>query len=61
MRWVELDFEDWDRCRDKNKNRDRDKLVSDVECIDDERFSEALIRNAEIREIENVNEQIDAI
>jgi hypothetical protein len=35
--------------------------VSDVEFDDDERFREALIRDAEIRETENVNERIEAI
>jgi hypothetical protein len=57
MRWNKLDFEDKNKCKDKNK----DKFVSDVECIDDERFSEALIRNAEIREADDVNERVDAI
>jgi hypothetical protein len=35
--------------------------VNDVEHDDDERFSEALIRDAEIREAENVNRRIEAI
>ncbi len=35
--------------------------MSDVEFDDDERFREALIRDAEIRETENVNERIEAI
>jgi hypothetical protein len=57
MRWVELDIEDWNECWDKNK----DRIVNDVEHDDDKRFKEVLIRNVEICEIENVNKRIEAI
>ncbi len=55
MRWVELDFENWDE--DKNE----DWLVSENELTDDERFRETLIRNAELCRIKNASERIDAI
>jgi hypothetical protein len=57
MRWIELDFENWNECWNKN----RDKIVNDIEHDDDERFSEALIRDAEISEVENVNRWIETI
>jgi uncharacterized protein YdaT len=53
MRWIELDFEDWDWCKDRNRDR-----LDDVECIDDEQFREALIQDVEIRETENINKRI---
>jgi hypothetical protein len=35
--------------------------VNDVERDDDERFREALIRDAEIREVESANERVETI
>ncbi len=57
MRWVEFDFESWNEYWNKNK----DKIINDVEHDDDERFRKALIRNAEIREAESVSKRIEAI
>jgi hypothetical protein len=38
-----------------------DKIVSEFERHDDKRFREALIRDAEIRDVESINEEIDVI
>jgi hypothetical protein len=55
MRWVELDLEDWDEDKKKNIN----KVVSDFRLRDDVRFRRALIRDAEIRDVDDINERIE--
>ncbi len=55
MRWIELNFKNW------NKNKNENEFVNEIEFNDDERFRKVLIQNAELCQIENVNERIDAI
>jgi hypothetical protein len=43
MRWDRCCFED----RNESKDRSRDEIMSDVWRVDDDRFKEALIRDAE--------------
>jgi hypothetical protein len=57
MRRDEFCFRDRDK--NKNKNRDKNKIVSKIEHVDDERFREALIRDAEIRDVDDISEQIE--
>jgi hypothetical protein len=49
------------RNRDKNRNKDRDKnkIVNKIEHVDDERFRKVLIRDAEIRNANDINERIE--
>jgi hypothetical protein len=55
LRCVELDLEDWDENKKKNIN----KIVSDFRFRDDVRFKRALIRDAEIRDADDINERIE--
>ncbi len=57
MRCVELDFEDWDENKKKNIN----KIVNDFRFRDDMQFKRVLIRDAEIRDIEDINERVEMI
>jgi hypothetical protein len=57
MRRDEFCFRD--RNRDRDKNKDRDKIVNKIEHVDDERFREALIRDAEIRDADDINERVE--
>ncbi len=58
MRWIELDFEDENECWDKNK----DRIVNDVEHDDDERFRKILIRDVrfvKLRTLMNESKRFD--
>jgi hypothetical protein len=54
LRCVELDLENWD----ENKERNINKIVSDFRFRDDVRFKRILIRDAEIRDVDDINERI---
>jgi hypothetical protein len=57
MRRDEFCFRNRDR--NKNKDRNKDKIVDKIEHVDDERFKEVLIRDAEIRDADDINERIE--
>jgi hypothetical protein len=57
MRWNEFCFRN--RNKNKNKNKDKNKIVNKIEHVDDERFWKVLIRNAEIRDFDDINERIE--
>jgi hypothetical protein len=57
MRRDEFCFKN--RNKNKNKDKNKDKIVSKIEHVDDERFKKALIRDAEIHDVDDINEQIE--
>jgi hypothetical protein len=59
--WNECRFKNRNESRNKNKNKNKNRVERKIRRVNDDELREILIRNAEIREVESINEQIEII